>query len=421
MIRRHSIPRSATVPNRDRRVAVFHFAPFLVALPSASRVPRKKPQKIRVDFRKNRQNRRRQNDFTRDAKTGDEADTDDLSKDERLTGKGDLTRRRTIVAEDVGDGPRRTVDEAACLKGRVLSAVGLTSLVEAEDGRRFECSVRRVVRTMSRDQRNVVVTGDDVLFLPTGTKEGVIERIGPRRSTISRDSQRHEHILVANVDQAAIVVSADDPPLKPALIDRFLVSAEKGGVRGIVCINKVDLKSPASLQPLVGLYSRMGYDVVLTSASSGRGIERLRTLLKGRETVFTGQSGVGKSSLLNEVQPDWKLKTGEVSGWTKKGTHTTRRAVLLRLDGGGWAVDTPGIRQMVLWDVRPEEVEGYFVEFRPFVAGCRFPDCTHTHESGCGVKRAVADEMISPLRYESYLRIIEGDEGIELPEEMDSP
>lgn len=383
-------------------------------------MPRKQPKKVRVEFRKNRLNRRRQNDFTRDARSGDE--TDDLSKDERLTGKGDLTRRRTIVTDEGTDGvARRAVDTEACHRGRVISAIGLTSLVETEAGERFECSVRRVVRTMSRDQRNVVVTGDDVLFLPTGPKEGVIERVDPRRSTISRASQRHEHIIVSNVDQAVIVVSADDPPLKPALIDRFLVSAEKGGVRGIVCINKCDLKSPVSLQPLVGLYARLGYDVVLTSASTGRGLDRLRDLLRGRETVFTGQSGVGKSSLLNVIQPDWKLKTGDVSGWTKKGTHTTRRAVLLRLDGGGWAVDTPGIRQMVLWDVRPEEVEGYFVEFRPFVARCRFPDCTHTHESGCGIKQAMADDLISPMRYESYLRIIEGDEGIMLGDDLDAP
>lgn len=378
-------------------------------------MPDKRPKKVRVDFRKNRQNRRRQNDFTREVVAGD-ADEVDSQRDERLTGKGDLTRRRTILTDEAGAVPLRAVDEAACLKGRVLSAIGLTSLIEAEDGRQFECTIRRVVRTMSRDQRNVIVAGDRVLFLPTGPREGVVERVDPRRSTISRRSQDHEHILVSNVDQVVIVVSADDPPLKPALIDRFLVSAEKGNARAIIGINKCDLKSPASLQPVMGVYGRLGYEIVLTSTRTGQGIDRLRELMKDRETVVAGQSGVGKSSLLNSVDPKLGLKTGGVSHWTGKGRHTTRRAELMRLDVGGWAVDTPGIRQMLLWDVRPEEFEGYFLEFRPFVARCRFPDCTHTHESDCGVKSAVSDDLISPLRYESYLRLLEGDDDLQIPD-----
>ncbi|HID22307.1 MAG TPA: ribosome small subunit-dependent GTPase A, partial [Planctomycetaceae bacterium] len=172
-------------------------------------------------------------------------------------------------------------------------------------------------------------------------------------------------------------------------------------------INKVDLIDVAALQPLVGLYAQLGYDVVLTSAVSGAGLDRLRMLLQGRQTVFAGQSGVGKSALLNAIQPGLELKVGEVSEWSRKGRHTTRRAELLPLDFGGWIVDTPGIRQMELWDVLPEEVEGFFVEFRPFVPKCKFPDCSHTHESDCGVKRAVAHGLISPCRYESYCRILQ--------------
>jgi ribosome biogenesis GTPase len=216
-------------------------------------------------------------------------------------------------------------------------------------------------------------------------------------------------VIVSNVDQALIVVSAAEPPLKPSLIDRLLISAEKGGVHAVICINKVDLVDPAGLQPIAGVYGRLGYDVVLTSATEAAGVERLRSLLKDRETVVAGQSGVGKSSLLNAVQPGLALNTAEVSRWTQKGRHTTRRAILLELEFGGWVADTPGIRQFELWDVRPEEVEGYFIEFRPFVTLCKFPDCSHTHEEGCGVKRGVEDDLISPLRYESYLRIVDGD------------
>jgi ribosome biogenesis GTPase len=153
----------------------------------------------------------------------------------------------------------------------------------------------------------------------------------------------------------------------------------------------------------------MGYRVIATSTRTGIGVERLRQQLGSHETVFTGQSGVGKSSLLNAVQPGLALRTGEVSQVTQKGRHTTRSAELLKLDSGGWVVDTPGIRQLELWDVSPGEVEGYFIEFRPFVPLCRFPNCLHLEEAGCAVRQAVQDDLISRTRYQSYVRIIMGD------------
>jgi ribosome biogenesis GTPase len=159
----------------------------------------------------------------------------------------------------------------------------------------------------------------------------------------------------------------------------------------------------------MGLYARLGYPVIATSGFTGRGIEALRRLLHRKQSVFAGQSGVGKSSLLNALQPGLNLKTAEVSDWTRKGKHTTRRAILHDLNFGGWVVDTPGIRQFALWDVIPEEVEGYYIEFRPFVAYCKFPDCTHDHEDGCGVKQAVHKGLIFASRYESYLRILQDD------------
>ena len=181
-------------------------------------------------------------------------------------------------------------------------------------------------------------------------------------------------------------------------------------MRPILCINKSDLVDAIRLQPILGMYARLGYEVILTSAATSTGIEELQRLLRGRETVTAGQSGVGKSSLLNAVQPNLRLETDTVSNWTRKGRHTTRMAVLHQLEFGGWVVDTPGIRQMQLWDVRPEEVEGFFIEFRPFVPRCRFPDCSHTHESGCAVKQAVDRDLISPVRYASYLKIMAGED-----------
>jgi ribosome biogenesis GTPase len=368
----------------------------------------KQRRKVRVDFRKNRETRSRTQDFTQRSLDDLEAAAD-LDQGERLSGKGELTRRRTVIADE--RGAQRVVDETVCLRGRVLQAIGSNRcIVQTDDGRHWNCTVRRVVRTLSRDVRNAVVAGDEVLFLPAGDGTGVIERVEPRRSVVSRGSARHEHVIVANVDRVVVVASAAEPGLKPALIDRFLVSAGKGNVRPIVCINKADLADAVALQPVAGVYARLGCDVVLTSVVTGAGIDRLRTLLAGHETVFAGQSGVGKSSLINAVAPELAQRTGAVSGDTGKGRHTTRVAELLPLAGGGWIVDTPGIRQMQLWDVAPGEVEGYFVEFRPFVAMCRFPDCTHTHEDGCAVKDAVTDGLIARTRFEGYLRILLGDD-----------
>jgi ribosome biogenesis GTPase len=169
------------------------------------------------------------------------------------------------------------------------------------------------------------------------------------------------------------------------------------------------LVDPADLQNLCGIYAQIGNEVVLVSAERRLGLDRLRAVFRNRQTVVAGQSGVGKSSLLNAIQPGLSLPTGEVSDWTKKGKHTTRNAVLYELDFGGWVVDTPGIRQMELWDVHPEEIEGYFVEFRPFVRFCKFPNCRHLQESGCGIQSAVARGLISTMRYESYRKLTLGD------------
>ena len=378
---------------------------------------KKRPsKKIRVDFRKNRQNAARQNDFTRQVQA-DETEIDQIDREQRVSGIGELSRRRTILGE-MGENDTfvLSVDESACLRGRVLSAIGSTQCTVQVDeaqpfaGEHFECTVRRVVRTVARDARNAVVTGDRVLFLPSENRFGVIERVEPRHGVLARGHQYKQHILVANVTQVAIVSSAAEPALKPALIDRFLVSAAKGNVRAIIVINKSDLADPADLQPMIGQYARIGYTVVAASAQTGLGIAWLRRLLKNEQTVFTGQSGVGKSSLLNAIQPGLAIKTGDVSRITQKGRHTTRFAQLRELEFGGWVVDTPGIRQLELWDVHPAEMEAYFIEFRPFVPQCKFPDCLHMVEEGCAVRDAVRNDLISQIRYESYLRLVIGDD-----------
>jgi ribosome biogenesis GTPase / thiamine phosphate phosphatase len=373
-----------------------------------------KKRKVRTDFRKNREVRARDKNVARQLSEDDVAAAD-APRGERLSGKGNLSRRRTLAGAEVFEDEAGTIvlpeiDHEKCRLGRVLRGQGLHNLVRDEAGEVFTCATRRLLKSLATDQRHVVVAGDVVWFRPEGESQGIIERVEPRRGVVSRTSRGRQHVLVANVDQVVIVTSAAEPRPKPNLIDRYLVSAEKGGVRPIVCVNKIDLVDPAELMPLVGVYSQIGYEVLMVSAVKGIGIERLRHRLAGAESVVTGQSGVGKSSLLNTVEPELGLRVQTVSAETQKGRHTTTTAELIPLTSGGYVVDTPGIRQFELWDVIPEEVAGYFRELRPYVSRCRFPNCSHTHEDNCAVKDAVADGWIDARRYESYVQIRSGDE-----------
>jgi ribosome biogenesis GTPase len=379
-----------------------------------------KKKKIRVDLRKNRSKPPRKRDWSADGE-------DAAPSQERVRAKGDLSRRRTIIQDDTKDQPGSegadmpAVDVSACLPGRVLSVHGLLSHVQTDDGRQYRCAVRRLLKTLATDERSVVAAGDRVWIRPASPVsaadspppviekgEGFIERVEPRHGLLTRASRGREHVIVANVDQVVIVMSLVEPDLKPHLIDRYLVSAEQGGIAPIICLNKADLVDPADYQALVGYYSQLRIPTLLTSAVTGVGVDRLRCMLAERQTVFSGQSGVGKSSMLNALQPGLGLQVREVSEATQKGRHTTTTAQLLRLDVGGWVVDTPGIRQFQLWDILPEELEGFFPEFRPFVHLCGYPDCTHTHEDRCAIKEAVVRRQISERRYTSYLGLFTG-------------
>ncbi|QEF99074.1 Putative ribosome biogenesis GTPase RsgA [Stieleria maiorica] len=381
---------------------------------------RKKPKsnQSRVSFRKRHQGRVRDSDLTRQFNAGDQESLADAVKHERVSGKGDLTRKRTVVgvkADAPASADTTESNDAALISGRVLRAHGLHNTVLADDGRTFECSIRQVLKSLSIDGRGTVVAGDRVQFRSESETEseltGMIEFVAPRHGIISRQSRGQQHIIAANVDHLLIVTSAAEPTLKPALIDRFLLSAEQCGLNPVVIINKCDLVDPASLQPILGVYASLGYRVLLTSADRGTNIDYLKELLKGKQTALSGQSGVGKSSLLNAVQPGLGLAVSEVSKDNQKGRHTTTTSTLIPLQGedAGWVFDTPGIRQFQLWDITAEEVAGLMPDLRPHVGACRYANCLHLSEDDCAVKDAVADGRIDARRYDSYCHLLEND------------
>ena len=372
-----------------------------------------KPRKIRADFRKNRSVRRRPGDLTRALRADPEA-VEAESGGERISGKGELTRRRTVRAAgplDGGDGLPMTSTVSAW-RGRVLHVHGRDTFVAAPDGTSVRCTTRRLLRSLSTDQRHPVAAGDWVLVegATGGRQDGVIAAVEPRRNSLARDSRQRRHVIVANVDQVVIVGSAACPGLKPALIDRLLVAAENAGIRPLICINKTDLADPATLVPVAGVYARMGYPVILCSATTGMGIARLAAELPGRVTAVVGQSGVGKSSLLNALDPALGLPVAAVSRENDKGRHTTTTARLVPHRHGGTFVDTPGVRQFALWQFVAAEASNAFRDLRPLANLCRFPDCTHAHETECAVKHAVADGLLDTRRWESCLALTHGDD-----------
>ena len=268
-------------------------------------------------------------------------------------------------------------------------------------GDSWRCTLRGVLRRRGIE----VLVGDRVSFRPGSSLTGVVEKVHPRSNALARPP-------VANVDLAVIVFAVRDPEPSLALLDRFLVQAEFHNVRPVVCINKIDLKgetSPAGMEA----YSAAGYLVIETSAKSGAGIKLLREAISGGLTVFAGPSGVGKSSLLNEIQPGLSLKTGEVGEKIKRGRHTTRHVELIALAGGGLMADTPGFSSLYLPEIKREELAFFFPEMARYHTGCRFSGCLHKTEPDCSVKKAVSAGELDAARYDRYLAILDGITGRE--------
>ena len=301
--------------------------------------------------------------------------------------------------------------------GLVLRALSGFYTIATAEGDLVEARLRGRMKK-ERQASDLAVIGDRVTVerLPDGT--GAIVSVEPRTRRFSRRQPGprgswREDVLVANADLVAVVFSSDRPPPNPRLIDRFLVVAEYNEVPALLVANKVDLVGDAAARTLFEPYERIGYDVVYTSARASIGLEQLRERLAGRLSIVTGPSGVGKSTLLNALQPGLQLATGAVSEVESgKGKHTTTHAELHPLDGarGGYVADTPGIRELGLWQIPPTELASCFPEFRPHLGACAFNDCTHLHEPRCGVRAAVEAGAISEARYDSYRRLMIGDQ-----------
>ncbi len=303
------------------------------------------------------------------------------------------------------------------LQGFVVKTQSGFYTVQTPAGR-VVCQLRGTLKQASK-KTELCVIGDRVMIdlLPdsTGAQKGVIKAVAPRERVLSRvepseyegTSTEREQILIANPDQAVFVASAANPAPNTRFIDRCLVAAEKGNVPALIVLNKIDLVGADAARDLFRVYEQIGYPVIYTSAHTGAGIDELRGLLTGKISIFAGRSGVGKSSLLNAIQPGLALAVGEVSRKLTKGKHTTVNAGMVELTGGGWVADTPGIRGLGLWDIEPDELDGYFPEFRELIPQCQFSDCTHSEEPGCAIIAAVKAGKVAPERYESYLRLRE--------------
>ena len=303
-------------------------------------------------------------------------------------------------------------------RGLVVRSTGSWYDVRTDDGESLRARIRGRFRldALEIDETNPLAVGDRVRLTVGDDETGFITEIEPRENQLSRRAPGkrgavREHVIVANVDRAWCVQSTFGPKVNPGFVDRFLVAAETRHIPAGLVLNKADLldgneRAEEAMAFWQELYEGLGYPVLLTSVVSGRGLDAFRAALAGAVSVVAGPSGVGKSSLLNAVEPGLGLRTSEIGEKTQKGRHTTTFATLLEA-GGGWVADTPGIREFGLWDLAPDELGGYFVEFRPYLDDCRFPNCTHVHEPGCAVQAAVDAGEITPERYGSYVAMLE--------------
>jgi len=385
---------------------------------SAVRAQTKKPRLKRIS--------------TSDWDDWDELDEMELDTYESILPKGESERRREIEKQAFSGSPNRNSEGIANPDETVSaqnSTVGTSALVvEASsgmcrvdlDGEILLCSLRDAsLETQEIGYTNVVAVGDQVMVSRTANGQGVVEAILPRHSVLARPYSPDagkvidglEQIVVANVDRLLIVTSWREPFIWPALIDRYLIAAQRSQIKPVICINKIDLiEDQTEFEDTLQPYRDLDYQLVLTSTVSGAGIDKVRNLLQNSTTVLAGLSGVGKSSILTAVQPNLDLKVGNVSDhglFSGQGRHTTTQSSLWKLENGGIVIDTPGVRTFGIAGIAPEELASWYPEMVEYAGRCRFSNCMHINEPKCAIQTAVNEGSISELRYKNYAQILE--------------
>jgi ribosome biogenesis GTPase len=299
------------------------------------------------------------------------------------------------------------------IKGRIIQTTGSWYQVLL-DGNVITARLKGKFKLDDLDTTNPIAVGDYVSLEKTDNHEYIINEIHPRNNYIIRQSPRNKHqrhIIASNIHQALLIVTIAQPRTSLGFIDRFIAAAESFHIPVKLVVNKTDLitkeKERMLLEYIQIVYNRLGYEVVLTSAVKNEGIEKIRELISGKTTLVAGHSGVGKSTLLNEINPELHLKTGKISEKWGKGMHTTTFATMFEVLPDTFIIDTPGIKEFMLLQVEPEEVSGYFIDIREYAQGCQFHNCLHISEPNCAVKQAVEETKIAATRYENYLNIIQ--------------
>jgi ribosome biogenesis GTPase len=303
------------------------------------------------------------------------------------------------------------------MKGLVIKSTGSWYQVLSDTGQRVDCRIQGKFRLKDIKTTNPIAVGDRVEFeLEPELETGVITQLEERKNYIIRKSvnlSKQAQIIAANLDQAFLIVTLASPRTSLGFIDRFLVTAEAYDIPASLIFNKLDLFSNEGLEILAEyeqIYTDLGYPCYHVSAREGTNIEQIKTLLKDQVTLISGHSGVGKSTLINAILPEAEVKTGAVSDWSDKGQHTTTFAEMYSLPFGGYLIDTPGIRELGVFDIEPQELGRLFPEFRERMGDCRFHNCRHINEPGCAVLTALENGEIEPSRYDSYLSIYHGNE-----------